>query len=1078
MKRYFLSPVQTAFFFLLLCTLVSTGQSTTNDETVKPYFSDPALSPDATEIAFVSGGDIWTVPAAGGEARLLISNPATESRPLYSPNGRYIAFNSTRSGNGDVYVMNLQTNEILRLTYDDGVDELSAWSKDGTYIYFSSTSRDISSMRDVFRVKLSGGTPMAVSDNRYVNEFFAAPSPDGKTVALVARGFGAAQWWRKGRSHLDESELWLLQGDKPGGYQKFADRGAKQLWPMWSPDGKTLYYVSDRSGQQNLWMQPLKGEAKQLTTFNSGRVLWPSLSDNGESIVFERDFAIWKYDPAKREAKKVAIERRGAPAGTAVEHQRLSSGLSDLALSPDGKKVAFTVHGEVFVAPAKEGGDAVRVTTTTAAEHSLQWTANSNALIYVSERSGTLHLYQYNFLTGKERQLTDGAKDDTAPLLSPDGKALSYIRDGKELRVLDLATAREWTAAEGALGRPPFAARGSVSWSPDGKWLAYAAYGAKSLRNVHVVPAAGGEARPVSFLANTFGGNVIWGRDGKSLLFTTGQRTETGYVARVDLQPRQPRFREDQFRDLFVDPLPAAPSPKPAVEKKPTAVDTLTQATPETKKAPAVVWEGIRQRLSLLPLGVDAGEIALSKDGNTLVTVANVAGQSNLYTYTLDELSREPAVVKQLTSTPGFKSNPQFSPDGKEVFFMENGRIGAVNLDTRQVRPVAVTAEMDVDFAKEKTEIFAEAWAVQNKGFYDPAFHGADWSAVKKEYAPYAAGAATPDELRRILSLMVGELNASHSGVAGPGQTAFTTGRLGLRFDRETYEQGGKLKISEVIALSPAALAGNVSVGDYLLAVDGVTINGATNLDALLENKIARRVVLTVSNGGSGAASREIIVRPVNQPTEKGLLYKQWVQQQRDYVAKISGGRLGYVHMFDMGQGSLDQLYLDMDAENHAKEGVVVDVRNNNGGFVNAYALDVLARKGYMTMTVRGLPAAPARVQLGQRALDAPTILVTNQHSLSDAEDFTEGYRALGLGKTVGEPTAGWIIYTSSASLLDGSTVRLPFIKITDNRGKDMELAPRPVDIAVSNPLGETGRDSQLDAAVKELLKQLDAGKK
>ena len=232
--------------------------------------------------------------------------------------------------------------------------------------------------------------------------------------------------------------------------------------------------------------------------------------------------------------------------------------------------------------------------------------------------------------------------------------------------------------------------------------------------------------------------------------------------------------------------------------------------------------------------------------------------------------------------------------------------------------------------------------------------------------------------------------------------------------------------------------------------------------------------MLTVSNSANGTNTKEVAVRPVSQAAEKRLLYRQWVQQQRDYVARISNGRLGYVHMFDMSSQSLDQLYLDMDAENHSREGVVVDVRNNNGGFVNAYALDVLSRKGYMNMTVRGLPSAPARVQLGQRALDAPTILVTNQHSLSDAEDFAEGYRTLGLGKIVGEPTASWIIYTSNITLFDGTSVRLPFIKITDSKGNNMELTPRPVDIPVSNALGEGNKDAQLDVAVKELIRQLD----
>jgi C-terminal processing protease CtpA/Prc len=192
-------------------------------------------------------------------------------------------------------------------------------------------------------------------------------------------------------------------------------------------------------------------------------------------------------------------------------------------------------------------------------------------------------------------------------------------------------------------------------------------------------------------------------------------------------------------------------------------------------------------------------------------------------------------------------------------------------------------------------------------------------------------------------------------------------------------------------------------------------------------------------------------------------------------VEKLSGGKLGYVHIRDMSEGALRQLALDLDADNRAKAGVVVDVRHNNGGFVNVYAIDVLARRGYLTMTPRNLPASPARTSLGQRSLELPTILVTNQHSLSDAEDFTEGYRTLKLGKVVGEPTSGWIIFTGSATLIDGTSIRMPGTRITSNDGRTMELNPRPVDVAVTRPIGETytGRDSQLETAVKELLKQI-----
>jgi C-terminal processing protease CtpA/Prc len=285
------------------------------------------------------------------------------------------------------------------------------------------------------------------------------------------------------------------------------------------------------------------------------------------------------------------------------------------------------------------------------------------------------------------------------------------------------------------------------------------------------------------------------------------------------------------------------------------------------------------------------------------------------------------------------------------------------------------------------------------------------------------------------------------------------------------------LRVTEVIALSPAAIAGTIKVGDYLLAVDGLAIDQFTNLDEALNFKINRRVSLTVSSSGEGAARREVIVRPVNGATERGLLYRQWVERNREYVSKASNGRLGYAHMFDMSSNSLAQLNIDLDAENYAKDGVVIDIRNNSGGFVNVYAIDVLARRSYLNMTLRGLSTTPARTVLGQRALNRPTILVTNQHSLSDAEDFTEGYRTLRLGQIVGEPTAGWIIYTWPQTLIDGTTFRLPRMKITANDGTNMERNPRPVDVEVTRPIGETltDRDSQLDVAVRELLKQLGA---
>lgn len=1079
----------------------------------RPYFYEPSLSPDRKELAFVSGGDIWTAPAEGGEARLLVSHPATELKPLYSPDGRQLAFISMRTGNGDIYVLDFASGEVRRVTFDDGGEQLDAWSSDGRWLYFSSTARDIGGSNDVYRVSAAGGTPMQVSADRYANEWGAAPAPDGSTLAFVGRGFG--QWWRHGRAHIDESSIMLMREHSTSKYEQLTDGNAKEVWPMWGEGGKSLFYMSDRSGAENIWkLTPGGGRPVPLTKFTAGRVLWPSISYDGRTIVFERGYGIWRIETDSGRAAEVRITLRGAPAGPAVERVRQTDQLQDLALAPDGKKVAFVARGEVFAASATDGGDAVRVTNTVSPESQPVWSPDSRRLAYVSERNGHRQLFLYDFASNTETQLTDAAEADDTPRFSPDGKWLAFLRAGRELRVLNVESKQGRVVASATFSRPPLSPDRPFTFSPDSKWLAYMPVGQKLFRNVYVAQVEGAEpGRPVSFLANSGSNTLSWSTDGTFILFDTGQRTESGQVARVDLIPRTPRFREDQFRDLFKEELPKTvspalrrqenipqptptptPSPTPSPAPSPAETSPTLAQTPSTnlagrgqagaeKKPVEVVFEGIRRRLSLLPVGVDVYYQTVSPDGKYLLMLAGAVGQPNIYLYPLDELSREPAVARQLTSTPGFKVDAQFSPDGQQVFYLENGRIQVAPLDQRQSpRALAVAAELDVDFAREKMEVFEQGWELMRDHFYDPQYHGVAWRELRAELQPYIAGARTPDEMRRLMRLMVGELNASHLGVNAPGASfQMTTGRLGLDFDRAEYERSGKLRVRDVVPLSPAALARDsaapdrtraVKTGEYVVAVDGRTLDGRASLDELLNHKVGRRVTLTVAAAADGADRRNLDVRPVNVNVEKGLRYRKWVDERRAYVERLSGGRLGYAHMYDMTSSSLAQFYVDLDAENQAKEGVVIDVRHNNGGFVNVYAIDVLARRSYLKMTPRGFSAAPARTALGQRALELPTVLITDQYSLSDAEDFAEGYRALKLGKVVGEPTSGWIIYTSDVQLLDGTGFRLPFIRIETADGVNMERNPRPVDVPVERPFGEsyTDRDSQLDAAVRELL--------
>ncbi|HEY5329507.1 MAG TPA: S41 family peptidase [Acidobacteriaceae bacterium] len=1084
----------------LVAALLCSVSFATLAQQSKPTFANPALSPDGKEIAFASGGDIWTVPANGGEAHLLISNPAEESRPLYSPDGARLAFQSTRTGANDIYVLTLGTGALQRITYTDANVALDSWSHDGEWLYFTSSANDVAGQGDIFRVRATGGTPLEVSRERYMNEFESTPMPDGKSIVLVAKGISSSQWWRNGHAHIDETELWV----KPladAKYRLLVAADAKHAWPMAAPDGKTIYMMSDQSGSENIWQADFAtGAMKQVTTFKSGRCLWPTLSLDGKTILFERGFSVWKLDTRSGKAEEVPIALRGVPSSPGVQHMQLTQ-WSGLALSPDGRKIAVVAHGDIFAAGAREGGEPQRLTTTEAAESAPEWSPDSTKLVYRSERDGGSSLYEYDFNTSSERALTHGVALDNGAIFSPDGKSIAYFRNRKELHVLAVGDLKDKTVATGEMDS------GAIAWSPDSHWVVYVATGIDGFNNLHAVPADGTAAsQPITFLANgETASRIAWAPDGKYILFDTSQRAEEPVLARVDLVPHVPAFREDQFRDLFKEQstpgAPDAPSrqrvrpnesaPPATTENEPVkepvaAADSGVRgprsATPKKIEPTKIVFEGIRERLTLVPIGLGIRFPVISPDGKTLAFLAEVAGQANIYTYPLDELAREPAAPRQLTSDPGGKNDIAFTPDSKEIFYLGGGGgrggpgggegVHSISLETRMPKAVNLNAAIDVDFDKEKMVVFDEAWTTLDHRFWNGDFNGANWPALRDEWRPYIAGARTGAEVRRDINLLIGELNSSHSGISKPSMPAVRTGRLGLRFERQPFEASGTLVVREVVPLGPASLEGSIHVGDKLLAVNGAAITAATNLDALLEDRVGKRTVLSVESAGK---KHEAVVRPVTLQVESGLLYRDWVESRRAYVDNISGGKLGYVHIAAMGDADLAQLYLDLDAQNQSKKGVVIDVRNNNGGYVNGRVIDVFARRNYLMMTPRDGSTEPARQALGQRSLGLPTVLVTNESTLSDGEDFTEGYRTLGLGKVVGTPTAGWIIFTGAARLIDGSSVRVPGDRIRDTRGQDMEMHPRPVDVEELRPLGETetGEDAQLKKAVATLLGEL-----
>jgi tricorn protease len=1033
----------------------------------RPSFYEPGISPDGREIAFVSGGDIWTVPATGGAARLLVSHSAHESRPLYSPDGSMLAFNSNRSGNLDVYIMELATGAVRRLTHDSGSEELSGWSGDSRWVYFSSSAEDVGGTSDVFRVRATGGTPMAVAADRFETEFAAAPSPTQPgLLAIATRGrMAQGQWWRNGHSRIDESEIWTVREATRSGaapaYAMVTD-GGKNLWPMWGAGG-TILFMSDRSGSENLWSVPQGGgEPVRLTEFREGRLLWPTATTDGRTVAFERDLAIWTMDVPTRAVRRLEIRLVGDVETPAPALQRETQGWSSIAVAPDGRKWAFVAGGDVWATTMDGGVPATRVTDTAGAESDVTWSADSRHIVYTSWRSGSPGLYAWDFAAGTERRLTSGNGRDASPVFSPNGRYLAYTRsvdEQRELRVMEWPSGADRRLAVNVVAAP--------TWSPDSRWIAY---GAETgyFNNVMVVPVAGGDARQVSFVANSNLGSIQWSASGDYILYRTSQRTEPGRLVKVDMVPRPPTFDEDRFRDLFNQPRDTADAP---ARPQPAAQRDTAGPVPRPTRI-EIEFDGIRRRGGFVNTSFSVGQVLVSPDGRSAV----VSGDGALHRISFGANGNVQVTRMEATGNP-----IAFSSNARQLYVSQGGQLRVVTMPNgTQPRAVATSVAYTEDFAATRVAAFEQAWGEMRDGFYDPEFHGVDWPAVRDRFRPHMEGARTRAELNRLMNLMLGELNASHlghSGRTGPPQGGdnSATGRLGLRFDRIAYENDGRFVVTEVMELGPAHVAKGIAVGDQVMAVDGTPLDGSSDLDQLLRDRVGREVVLRVRTGSG--APRDVQLLATSGGAERQLAYRNWVESRRAYVDSISGGRLGYVHIASMSEGALEQLIFDLDQQNLGRDGVVVDVRSNNGGFVNVYALDILSRQNYFTMQNRGSAVrTPSRIQLGQRALLAPTVLVTNGYTLSDGEDFTEGYRELGLGTVVGEPTAGWIIFTGSRSLVDGTSIRMPSTFIRDNRGQNMELNPRPVDVEVRRPAGEwySGRDSQLDRAVEVLLRQID----
>lgn len=1009
----------------------------------------PDVTADGKLVAFSYLGDIWTVEAIGGVARPVTMHEAHDYAPVFSPDGRSIAFASNRHGSYDVFVTATVGGRPKRLTFDSAADVPLGWTADGKRVIFASgRSSDYPGDITLMSIAADGG-----AETKYTGFFEGKDvqfSPTGDKAAFV-RGQGL--WSRRGYRGSSDDDLYV---SKPDGSEtkRLTTFDGNDTAPMWSADGKKLYYVTEQGSPAkcpNVVVQEMNGltpvgSPKVLTKHTEDAVRRARISRNGEWVVYECGPDLWVLNTATGSPpRKLAIEVHADDKSNTERTETYTRNATAYALSPEERHAVLVCHGQLFMTKVPDGGKSTRMTAHAGADSQPAWSPDSTKVVFVSDRTGTDEIYlieqddpDHPSLTRahtfKTTQLTHSKEGEQFPLFSPKGDKIAFLRAGQL-----------WTMKPDGKDQTVLVADKKVTdyeWSPDGKWIAFSRLDGSFASEVYIVPTDGSaKPRNVSRYA-TYNSEITWGA-GKIAFIS--QRRGTYSVHVLPLQ-------------------------KPVSEG--------------TKPDPnEIEWEDIHLRVEKPTNMAVESEAAISADG-AQVAFRALSGGDDLWVVSSDGKS-----LNRLTSGSQMPRNIQWSKKGTGTIFFLNGSGELRSTRTSfggfgpggpvgEPAKVPFSCKLTIKREEEFAEMFAQGWRALADGFYDPNFNGVDWKAVRAKYAAMVPHCATREDLYAAIGLMLGELNSSHLGISGKLPVADEpTADLGLLFD-DAFPGPG-LKVKEVLKRGPADKKGlNIKAGDIITHIDRVPLTPAVNLSKLLNNKAGEGVPLTVKDKPEATSRRDIEIVAADRTKIGQLMYERWVATNAEKVDKESGGKLAYIHIPGMDETGLEQFVRALYSDAYDKEGVVVDVRFNGGGFTHDEVLTYLTGKDHTRFEQRdGGIGFVVRNQ--HRKWAKPLTLLINQRSYSDAEIFPHAVRASGLGKLVGVPTAGQVIFTGSIRLIDGSTFRMPRIGVYRNDTVNMDKEGVKPDVAVdiSPDDWKTGRDPQLSKAVEVLTADVKAWK-
>jgi tricorn protease len=1025
---------------LVVCALSARAQ-----EPIR-FGRTPDISPDGKLVAFSYLGDIWTVETIGGVARPVTMHEAHEIYPMFSPDGKWLAFSSDRHGSYDVFVVPVRGGRPKRLTFDSAADFVVGWSPDSSNVLFQSTrSTAYPPGPTLYKVPLEGGaeTPLPFGDAKDI-----AMSPRGDQVAYVR---GPGTWYRKGYRGSSNDDIWLANPDGTN-HRQLTNFNGQDSCPMWSPDGTRLYFVSEQFGPANICYVDVgqiaagtvMGKPTQFTKHTDDTVRHARLSGNGEWLVYECGADLWVAGTHGSPPRKLAIEVYADDKTNTEKLTTFTSGITQFTPSPDEKGFAIVVHGEIFYMPAA-GGKATRLTDNPAYDHGVSWAPDGKKLIFLSDRGGRDGLYLMESDDPEHAEIATAVKVKTKPLVaprdasigaadySPDGKKIAFVRSGK------LFTVNADGAGEKAIVDQQMVV--DFDWSPDSKWLVYARMDGSFGNELYIIPSAGGKAENVTRYATT-NLDVTWSQSGMKLAFISERAGPNG----MQMRP-------------FVLPLQ-----KPAAPGTPTSSD--------------IDFDDIHLRaVEVAPFPASAA--AISNDGNRIA----FRNGDDLWVVNSDG--------SNLTRMTSGRVKPEFIRWSKKytsVFFLDgNGQIRVARPGfgaTGDPSPIAFSAKMTVRRDELYAEMFEQSWRYLADSFYDPQFHHVDWNAVHAKYQPLVKHVGARADLYALIELMLGELNASHLGIAGPRQAPEEiTADLGLLLD-ETYRGPGK-KIAEVLKHGPADKRGiNIKAGDVITAIDREPITEKSDLSKMLNGKVNENVQLELLAAGAAdpkdpKAKRRVEIQGISRYTASNLMYERWCEHNAKIVAEKSGGKFGYIHIPGMDQPGLDRFVRALYSDHFDKEAIVLDVRYNGGGYTHDQVLSYLTGKEHTIFKQRN-GGDGLVLRAGDRKWTKPLVLLINNQSYSDAEIFPSAFRTQGLGKLVGQQTGGMVIGTGGVTLVDGSILRLPRIGVYSVKGVNMEREGVMPDVTVE-PTPEDlvkGRDPQLEKAIEVVKTDVAVWKK